>query len=134
MRGRRQRRGSEDVGRDVELFHEILVQAAFDDDGRLRAGGELHDLVRRFRLGCGNRQAAAEGDQVQRILDHVVTETFLVQRAGGEFRVERHGADGFVQGGVLLPDFGCERHGAPCGTTMQRSRGGLKLQDENRKG
>jgi hypothetical protein len=110
MRGRRQRRGSENLRRDVELLHEILVQAALDDDRGLRADCELHDFIRRVRLGGCNCQCAAERDQIMRILDHVMAEAFFIQRAGGKFLIEGHRPRRLVQRRVLFPDFGCERH------------------------
>jgi hypothetical protein len=42
-----------------------------------------------------------------------MAEAILAQRAGSEFRVERHRARGFEQGKIPLPDFGCKRHDVP---------------------
>src|SRR5690606_39945794 len=107
--GRRQRGRGEYFGRYLELRHETLVQAAFDDDCVVRGMSELNNFIRRVSLGGSNSQCATEGDQIVRILDHVMTKTFFTQGAGSQFTIERHGASGFEQGGILLPDISGDR-------------------------
>lgn len=122
MAGRRQRGAGERVAIDAELLHEAFVQAAFDHHGVLGGVGELHHAVGMVGLGGGDRQGAAEGQQVVGVLDHVVAERLFAELAAGQFLVERHGARFFVQRGVARPGVGAERHGNPQGRVERCAR------------
>src|SRR5215207_8792239 len=107
----RQRCLGEKLGGDAELRKERTMQRALDNDRDFSCVGELHDAVRLRRFSGGERQGTSEADQIMRILCDVVRETYPVEDASRELRVEAHRAYGFVDRGVPLPRLTRERTG-----------------------
>lgn len=88
MAGRRQRRGRKLLGRHAEVTHEAAMQSALHHHGLIGGIGKLHHAfgVIGFRRRHGQR--AAIGDEVVRILNHVVAKALPAQRAGRQLLVE----------------------------------------------
>lgn len=85
------------------------MQAALHHHGFVGRIGKLHYAFGVVRLGSRYRQLTAIGNQVMRILNHVVAKSLLAQRSSGQFLLERQLQRALKQCLVGIPQALAER-------------------------
>ena len=73
------------------------MQIALDEDGGLGPPCELGNVIGIVGLGGGEGERLPEADEIERILDDVMTEAVEREHPFLELAVERHVADGLIE-------------------------------------